>query len=91
MPYTVVGKLETLTQDLHYIGRMAGVNFNVNYAARPSSAKSGSGVNSSSVTSDWAKKYFSELDKNMVRQLYKIYKVDFEMFGYSPTSLDIVI
>ena len=31
-----------------------------------------------------AKKYFSDLDLNTVKDLYEIYKVDFEMFGYSP-------
>jgi len=31
-----------------------------------------------------AKKYFSQLTKKEVRQLYEMYKLDHEMFGYSP-------
>ena len=35
-------------------------------------------------TKDLAKKYFSEMDIVTVKRLYKLYKVDFDMFGYSP-------
>ena len=35
-------------------------------------------------TKDLARKYFSELDVETVKRLYMLYKVDFEMFGYSP-------
>ena len=35
-------------------------------------------------TKTLAKKYFSDLDLGTVKDLYEIYKVDFEMFGYSP-------
>ena len=41
-------------------------------------------VSSGGSTKDLAKKYFSELDKTMVRKLYEFYKVDFEMFDYNP-------
>ena len=35
-------------------------------------------------TSKLTRRYFSQLDKNLVKQLYKFYQVDFEMFGYEP-------
>ena len=41
-------------------------------------------VSSGGSTEDLAKKYFSELDITMVKKLYDLYKVDFEMFDYSP-------
>ena len=41
-------------------------------------------MSSGGSTRDLAKKYFSELDKTMVRKLYEFYKVDFEMFDYNP-------
>ena len=41
-------------------------------------------VSSGGSTRDLARKYFSELDIMTVRRLYEFYKVDFEMFGYSP-------
>ena len=31
-----------------------------------------------------AKIYFSQLSVETVRRLYNLYRVDFEMFGYSP-------
>ena len=33
---------------------------------------------------DRARKYFRELKIETVKKLYEVYKVDFEMFGYSP-------
>ena len=35
-------------------------------------------------TRELAMKYFSELSLETVEKLYEVYKVDFEMFGYSP-------
>ena len=41
-------------------------------------------MSSGGSTRDLARKYFSELNIVMVRRLYEFYKVDFEMFGYTP-------
>ena len=41
-------------------------------------------VSSGGSTYDLTKKYFSELDSVTVTKLYNIYKVDFEMFSYTP-------
>lgn len=35
-----------------------------------------------------AKKYFSQLTKSEIRQLYEMYKLDHEMFGYSPENFE---
>ena len=47
-----------------------------------------SSTNESAVMDHFAKelarKYFSQLSLDTVKKLYDIYKVDFEMFGYSP-------
>ena len=43
-------------------------------------------VSSGGSTKDLARKYFSELDIDTVTRLYNLYKVDFEMFGYSPDN-----
>lgn len=47
-------------------------------------------VSSGGSTRDLALKYFSELDIMIVRRLYEFYKVDFEMFGYSPEEYFII-
>ena len=41
-------------------------------------------VSSGGSSKELARKYFSQLSVNTVKKLYNIYKVDFEMFGYSP-------
>ena len=41
-------------------------------------------VSSGGSTKDLSKNYFSELDITIVMKLYEFYKVDFEMFDYSP-------
>ena len=69
-----MGRLETLQEDLNFIGQMAGVKLET-ISTNPSRGGS---------TSDLARKYFGQLDRRIVKKLYKLYKVDFEMFGYSP-------
>ena len=76
IPYNVVGKLETIQQDLFFIGRMVGVNFS-DSAVNPSSGGD---------TSSLAREYFSMLDKKIIKQLYNSYRMDFELFGYSPNG-----
>ena len=71
--YSAVGRLENMQDDLLFIGQMAGVQFKNNV----SHSSSGS-------TSQLAREYFSQVDEDDVEQLYQLYKIDFEMFGYSP-------
>ena len=67
--------METMAEDLKFIGQMAkGVKFK-----KVESNTSGGGS-----TSKLTKKYFSQIDNSLVKQLYQYYKVDFEMFGYQP-------
>ena len=72
--YTAVGKLETMQQDLLFIGQMAGTELVKNVSTNPSSGGS---------TSQLAKEYFSQVDRGDVIKLYQLYKIDFDMFGYS--------
>jgi hypothetical protein len=70
-----VGKLENMQEDIHFIGQMAGVELE-SIVTNPSSGN----------TSELAREYFSQLYKDDVEKLYQLYKMDFEMFGYSPDS-----
>ena len=72
--FTAVGKLENMQEDIHFIGKVAGVELE-SIVTNPSSGGS---------TSELARKYFSQLDKEDVEKLFQLYKMDFEMFGYSP-------
>ena len=65
-----------MEKDLHYISKMAGMEFKQGVKKQTSSGGN---------TEDLARKYFKRLD-NVARQLYQRYEVDFEMFGYSVES-----
>ena len=41
-------------------------------------------VSSGGSTKSLAKKYIAELETNIVKKLYHLYKVDFELFQYNP-------
>ena len=73
--------METFNEDRKFIGKLAGIDlasirlpFTETHLSRGGTSK------------DRSRKYFSELKLKTVKKLYKIYQVDFEMFGYSPLS-----
>ena len=70
-----MARLENLSQDLAFIGQIAGMEFE-NIAVRNPSRSGNS--------SDVAMEYFSEVTKQDVEKLYELYKIDFQLFGYSP-------
>ena len=65
-----------MDEDLHYIGQMAGVEFEMVH-------KNQNGVGKKY---ELAKQYFGQLDKKVVLQLFELYRVDFELFGYTADS-----
>jgi len=74
IPYKVIAKAENFAQDQKFIGKLGNIDFKT-VATHVSSGGS---------TKELAKKYFSQLSLDTVKKLFSIYKVDFEMFGYSP-------
>ena len=73
VPYNVIGRLENIEEDLHFIGKMAGVELGKEHRNK----------NVGGNTHELADKYFGLLDKKVVMELFKLYRVDFEMFGYT--------
>ena len=76
--FNVIGMFETLKEDVEYI--IHASNLNISPSSFPR-------INSHSTHSNGHKllslRYFQEIDEESVRKLYDIYKIDFEMFGYS--------
>ena len=72
--YTLIARVETFQQDQQYIDQLAGIHLEY-LETHHSSAGS---------TGNLARQYFSQLDRQTVVQLYALYQVDLEMFGYSP-------
>jgi len=75
IPYRVIGKAETFQEDTFYISQLAGVQLGHVIGNR-----SGGSLSSRDLT----RHYFGQLDRRTVERLYRLYQVDFQMFGYSP-------
>jgi len=73
--YTVIAKAETFKDDLRYISHLANVTFEEEVQKNHHSGPT---------TAELTKKYFSQLERWIVEGLHQQYRVDFEMFGYSP-------
>ena len=84
VPYTVVGRLENMEQDLAYIQQMAGFTFTKydHNSGKMEKTNKSNGSKTDSLT----KEFIDHLDEIQLHQLYKLFKVDFEMFGYGPIS-----
>ena len=75
--------METFKQDAEYVMSKVGMNEdNLSYHENISTGDS---------TEDLAIKLFSKLPKNLVQQLYKLYKIDFELFEYDPTPYGVIL
>lgn len=72
--FNVVGKFETIREDIEHISN--STNLNVDITKFPWANKKG-GKDAVSF------KYFKLIDYDSIMKLYHIYKLDFEMFGYS--------
>ena len=91
--YSIIARAETIREDQRYIGHMANVTFYelgkirikfIIYVCQiflfPVEINKSHGGS----TKENAMKYFSEIDFDSAKRLYELYKVDFEMFDYSP-------
>ena len=84
IPYAVIGQVETFNEDLKYIILKLGLQ-NILKIEEIEKWKS----NKSDYNKDKKKeisKYFSQLTKAKFEELWKIYRLDFEMFGYNVTN-----
>ena len=77
--YNVIGTFETIKEDVEYIAQESKLD--VNITSFPWTNKKNhltdTGQEPLSV------KYFRQIDRDSIQKLYNIYKIDFEMFGYS--------
>ena len=76
LEYQVIARMENFVQDQEMIGRLANVTFQ-----KIESHKSSGGS-----TEDLTRQYFADLDKDMKKKLYNIFKIDFDLFGYDPNQ-----
>ena len=86
IPYNVIGRMETFDEDLNYIILQLGLENilpikNINTLSNTNQDSKQHIANTAKTKESL--EYFSKLKKSQIEQLYQIYKIDFEMFGYS--------
>ena len=79
--YTVIAKFETFAKDLEKISAMANLALSGSIHKNKRLKKEGQGR---PTTAELTRTYFRKLPKKYIKELYDIYKIDFEMFGYDP-------
>ncbi|XP_071957779.1 carbohydrate sulfotransferase 11-like [Antedon mediterranea] len=72
--YNFLGKLETINEDAKYILRSLNVSDTVTYPPRANSHPTNS-------TKEFDK-YYGSLETSVLKRLWTIYRIDFELFGY---------
>ena len=77
--YNVIGTFETIKEDVEYIAQESKLD--VNITSFPWTNKKNHLTDTSQ--EPLSVKYFRQIDRDSIRKLYNIYKIDFEMFGYS--------
>ena len=77
--YSYVGKYETLSQDAENVLR----KLNASHIHFPDFASSGR------KTADRVQGFFANISSNDLHRLWKLYEVDFEMFGYTYPNISI--
>ena len=74
--FNVIGTFETIKEDVEYI--IEATNLDVDISSFPWTNKK-----SQDTEEPISFKYFKQIDAKSVQKLFNIYKIDFEMFGYS--------
>ncbi|CAL4070926.1 unnamed protein product [Meganyctiphanes norvegica] len=74
--YDVIAKMETFSEDTQFVINQLGLEDQLTVEWVHRTAKE--------TTTEVAKKYYSQLTKAQVDQLFNKYRLDFELFGYYP-------
>ena len=85
IPYDVIGKLETFNEDLNYIVLKLGLQNVLSIKDIEKDSKNKSNYKTREKKTEIFK-YFSQLTKGKFEELWKIYRIDFEMFGYDASD-----
>jgi len=75
IPYNFIGHFETLYWDVHLLANKTNL---------VDKWDDKNDYFQSSTYTDISKEYFATIERDTIRKLYKRYKIDFELFGYSP-------
>ena len=74
--YTTVVKMETFSRDSLYLKQKLNLDIDVEFVRK--------GGREGHTTVDRTVEAFKTVGAQLIRKLYSIYEIDFDMFGYSP-------
>lgn len=78
--FTVIAQIETLTRDQEYVIRHAGLAEELPLGRR--GHREALNKARGAPTNELIERYFRQLSKDQMMALYRIYRIDFDMFGY---------
>ena len=79
MKYDAIGFMETFDEDFKYIAQKLNITTLLSNANERKNWHSGSKQSQSKRIEE----HFSLLDKDVIQRLYRLYRIDFEMFGFN--------
>ena len=80
--YDIIGKFETMDNDVNYILKRAKVDHLVHFPKPDASSP----TNSSNITT--LESYYEQVPQHDMQNLIKRYRLDFNLFGYLPSTQD---
>ena len=76
--YFAIGHLETFAEDVEYILNASNLHKYVSNVGWKHVTTNGS-------TNLWTEEYFSQVSCKLLTEIYNLYELDFELFGYDPS------
>ena len=80
--YDIIGKLEDFSDDVAYIAHKQNLT-----SLLPELSKANRKSKGKSSSYNKVERYMSQLSEHHRKNLYELYKLDFELFGYDPGSM----
>ena len=78
--YDVIGRLEDFNEDVLYISKKQNITEHLQLMSQ---VENGNQKRRGKSQRQRIEKYMSQLNAEMVKELYKLYQIDFEMFEYN--------
>ena len=82
IPYTMIGRMETFDEDVQYIILKNGLEKHLPITKALQFKSKNSSLRGNKENRSITMQHFSQLKKQQIKELYELYKMDFELFEY---------
>ena len=82
IPYTMIGRMETFDEDVQYIILKNGLEKQLPITKALQFKSKNSSLRGNKENRSITMQHFSQLKKQQIKELYELYKMDFELFEY---------